>query len=162
MALSLSVAFFAAYAHRIAVESAQMRSALAATQLVLAREERLAALGGLAAAAAHELGTPLATIQVTAKEMQRELTDTEDMREDAALLVSQAERCRDILGRLSKHGDAGDAVHDRLSVDALLREAAAPFLDLPGGPQIKHRGDRQRRRISAHFTAATGDYLWSA
>ncbi len=137
VALSFSVAFFAAYAHRIAVESAQMRSALAATQLVLAREERLAALGGLAAAAAHELGTPLATIQLTAKEMQRELTDNPDMEEDAALLVSQAERCRDILGRLSRHGDAGDAVHDRLSVDALLREAAAPFLDLSGGPQFR-------------------------
>lgn len=137
VALSFSVAFFAAYAHRIAVESAQMRSALAATQLVLAREERLAALGGLAAAAAHELGTPLATIQLTAKEMQRELTDNADMKDDAALLVSQAERCRDILGRLSQHGDAGDAVHDRLSVDALLKESAAPFIDLPGGPQFR-------------------------
>lgn len=140
-ALSFSVAFFAAYAHRIAAESAQMRSALAATQLVLAREERLAALGGLAAAAAHELGTPLATIQLTAKEMLRELKrarpDDDDMIDDAALLVSQAERCRDILGRLSQHGDAGDAMHDRLSVDALMREAAAPFLDQPAGPVIR-------------------------
>jgi len=140
-ALSFSVAFFAAYAHRIAAESAQMRSALAATQIVLAREERLAALGGLAAAAAHELGTPLATIQVTAKEMLREikrsLPDEEDLSDDAALLVSQAERCRDILGRLSRHGDAGDAMHDRLSVDALMREAAAPFIDQPMGPKIR-------------------------
>lgn len=135
-ALSFSIAFFAAYAHRVAAESAQMRSALAATQLVLAREERLAALGGLAAAAAHELGTPLATIQVTAKEMQRELTGQEDLEEDAALLVTQAKRCRDILSRLSSHGEAGDAVHDRLGVRALLEEAAAPFLDSPGGSKI--------------------------
>ncbi len=140
-ALSFSIAFFAAYAHRIAAESVQMRSALAATQLVLAREERLAALGGLAAAAAHELGTPLATIQVTAKEMQREiereLADHEDLADDAALLVSQAERCRDILSRLSRHGEAGDVMHDRLGVDDLLREAAAPFIDQPGGPSIR-------------------------
>ncbi len=140
-ALTFSIAFFAAYAHRIAAESAQMRSALAATQLVLAREERLAALGGLAAAAAHELGTPLATIQVTAKEMQREIErdfeEHEDLADDAALLVSQAERCRDILLRLSQHGDAGDAVHDRLDIDALLREAAQPFLDQPDGPAIR-------------------------
>ncbi len=139
-ALSFSIAFFAVYAHRIAAESAQMRSALAATQLVLAREERLAALGGLAAAAAHELGTPLATIQVTAKEMQREIERThpeeDDLAEDAALLVSQAKRCRDILGRLSRHGDAGDIMHDRVGVDAMMREAAAPFLDQPGGPTI--------------------------
>lgn len=136
-ALTFSIAFFAAYAHRIAAESAQMRSALAATQLVLAREERLAALGGLAAAAAHELGTPLATIQVTAKEMQRELKDQEDLEEDAALLVSQAKRCRDILRRLSSHGDAGDVVHDRLNVEVLLEESAAPLLDLPEGSKIR-------------------------
>ena len=136
-ALSFSIAFFAAYAHRVAAESAKMRSALAATQLVLAREERLAALGGLAAAAAHELGTPLATIQVTAKEMQRELKGQEDMEEDAALLVAQAKRCRDILGRLSSHGEAGDLVHDRLGVRALLEEAAAPFIDAPGGSKIR-------------------------
>ncbi len=140
-ALTFSIAFFAAYAHRIAAESAQMRSALAATQLVLAREERLTALGGLAAAAAHELGTPLATIQVTAKEMLRDFKrahpEEDDLIDDAALLVSQAERCRDILGRLSRHGDAGDLMHDKLSVDALLREAAGPFLDQPGGPDIQ-------------------------
>jgi two-component system, sensor histidine kinase RegB len=137
-ALTFSIMFFAAYAHRIAAESDQMRSALAATQLVLAREERLAALGGLAAAAAHELGTPLATIQLTAKEMQRDLDGKdEDLADDAALLVSQAERCRDILARLSQHGDAGDAVHDRIGVDALMREAAGPFLDQPGGREIR-------------------------
>jgi len=136
-ALSFTILFFAAYAHRIAAESAQMRSALAATQLVLAREERLSALGGLAAAAAHELGTPLATIQLTAKEMLHELPEDNELYEDAALLVSQAERCRDILGRLSHHGDAGDAMHDRIEVAALLREAAAPFIDQPGGPKIR-------------------------
>lgn len=136
-ALTFTIAFFAAYAHRIAAESAQMRSALAATQLVLAREERLAALGGLAAAAAHELGTPLATIQVTAREMQREVQGNEDLEEDAALLVSQAKRCRDILGRLSRRGDAGDAMHDRLNVSALLEEAAGPFLEMPEGSKIR-------------------------
>ena len=136
-ALSFSVIFFAAYAHRIAAESAQMRSALAATQLVLDREEKLSALGGLAAAAAHELGTPLATIQLTAKEMLRELNEESDLYEDAALLVSQAERCRDILGRLSEHGEAGDAMHDRIELVALIREAAAPFIELSDGVEIR-------------------------
>ncbi|NOX82829.1 MAG: ActS/PrrB/RegB family redox-sensitive histidine kinase [Alphaproteobacteria bacterium] len=136
-ALSFSVMFFAAYAHRIAAESQQMRSALAATQLVLGREEKLSALGGLAAAAAHELGTPLATIQLTAKEMLREAPEDSDLYEDAALLVSQAERCRDILGRLSRRGDSGDAMHDRIEVVALLREAASPFIDMPDGPEFR-------------------------
>ncbi|MBB5517811.1 ActS/PrrB/RegB family redox-sensitive histidine kinase [Amphiplicatus metriothermophilus] len=136
VALTFAVVFFAAYAHRIAAEAAQMKTALAATQLALAREERLSALGGLAAAAAHELGTPLATIQVTAKEMADELAGQGALEEDAKLLVSQAERCRDILSRLTRRHEGGDAVHDRVAVDALLREAAEPFAEEPGGPAI--------------------------
>ncbi|MEM1193512.1 MAG: ActS/PrrB/RegB family redox-sensitive histidine kinase [Pseudomonadota bacterium] len=142
-ALSFSVVFFAIYAHRIAVEAARMRSALTATQMVLSREERLSALGGLAAAAAHELGTPLATIQVTAQEMAEDLDgpptalDPEALREDSRLLISQARRCRDILGRLSSRGDEGDAMHDRIRLDHALKEAAGPFLEALGeGPTI--------------------------
>lgn len=135
-ALVFSVIFFAAYAHRIAAEAAEMRTALTASQLVLAREERLAALGGLAAAAAHELGTPLATIQVTAKEMADELAGQGLLEEDAKLLVAQAKRCREILSRLSRRGEEGDEMHYRLAVDQLAREAAEPFTDLPGGPAV--------------------------
>lgn len=136
VALSFGVAFFAAYAYRIAQESAQMRSALAASQLVLAREERLAALGGLAAAAAHELGTPLATIQLTAKEMANELKGEGLLEEDARLLVEQAQRCREILGRLSKGGAEADAMMDRVGLDLMLKEAAAPFVDARTGPAV--------------------------
>lgn len=135
-ALSFAVVFFAAYAHRIAAEAEQVKTALAATQLVLAREERLAALGGLAAAAAHELGTPLATIQVTAKEMADDLAGQGLLEEDAKLLVTQARRCREILSRLSSRSEEGDAVHGRLAVDALIREAAEPFVDRPGEPAV--------------------------
>ncbi|MEL6370555.1 MAG: ActS/PrrB/RegB family redox-sensitive histidine kinase [Pseudomonadota bacterium] len=133
-ALSLAVVFFAAYAHRVAAEAGEMKSALAATQLVLAREEQLAAIGGLAAAAAHELGTPLATIQVTAKEMARELKGEGLLEEDANLLVSQAERCRDILGRLSNNGVDTDDMLRRQAVGLMVEEAAEPFglrLDAP-------------------------------
>ncbi|OFX00915.1 MAG: hypothetical protein A3E78_03590 [Alphaproteobacteria bacterium RIFCSPHIGHO2_12_FULL_63_12] len=136
VSLSFAVAFFAAYAHRIAAESAQLRSALAASQLVLAREERLAALGALAAAAAHELGTPLATIQLTAKEMAGELKGEGLLEDDANLLVSQAQRCREILGRLSNRGEAGDVMMDRIKVDLLLKEAASPFVDSRQGPAV--------------------------
>lgn len=135
-ALSFAVAFFAAYARRIAAESAQMRSALAATQLVLAREERLAAIGGLAAAAAHELGTPLATIQLTAREMADELRGKGLLEDDARLLVSQAQRCREILGRLASRGEDGDAMFDKIGLDLLLREAASPFLDSQATPTV--------------------------
>ncbi|MEO0398482.1 MAG: ActS/PrrB/RegB family redox-sensitive histidine kinase [Pseudomonadota bacterium] len=141
VSLTFAVVFFAAYAHRIAAEAGQMKSALAATQLALAREEQLAAIGGLAAAAAHELGTPLATIQVTAREMAEELAadaapDAAQMREDAALLVTQAKRCREILGRLSRRDVEGGAILEQIDFDILLKEAAEPFMESGQAPAI--------------------------
>ena len=79
-----------------------MSAALSATQFVLARAQRLSALDGLAAAAAHELGTPLGTISLVAKELKRGGLSAEEMQEDLDLLASQAERCKEILGRLSR------------------------------------------------------------
>ena len=74
-----------------------MSDALAATQMALDREHRVAALGALAAAAAHELGTPLGTIAVAAKELTREAPPGSQLAGDAALILSQSLRCRDIL-----------------------------------------------------------------
>ena len=142
VAMMLAVGFTASYAHGVAVAQARLATALAATQAALAKEERLSALDGLAAAAAHELGTPLGTIQVTAREMERELDG--DLKEDAALLISQTQRCQAILRRLSSQGEAGDAVHQLLSLDDLLRAAAEPFLDggaTGQGPEIAFRLD---------------------
>jgi two-component system sensor histidine kinase RegB len=103
-----------------------MELALAATQAVLAREQRLSALGGLAAAAAHELGTPLATIQVVAKEMGRGLPPGTPFHEDVQLLLTQAERCREILRKLSRTPETGDEHHSRMSLSQLLDEVCDP------------------------------------
>ena len=111
------------YARRAAAESARMELALHAAETVLAREQRLSALGGLAAMAAHELGTPLATIAVVAKEMTRECPPG-PLREDAELVSSQAQRCRDILQRLAATPETDDVVHARISLSRLLEEAA--------------------------------------
>ncbi|MEM1410508.1 MAG: ATP-binding protein, partial [Pseudomonadota bacterium] len=124
-------AFTSAYAYRVTGEHLRLSAALSATEQALSREERLTALDGLAAAAAHELGTPLATIQVTAREMERELP-AGDLKEDAGLLVSQTQRCQKILKRLSQSSEVGDAVHNVISLDVLLREAAKPFEEVPG------------------------------
>lgn len=131
VALVLGLAFMTAYAFRVAREGRRMSAALSATQLVLAREQRLSALDGLAAAAAHELGTPLATISLVTKELKQEAGSSLDpaLVEDLDLLHSQAERCRDILGNLSLRGQAGDVVHSRMSLAVLLDEAADPFRD---------------------------------
>jgi two-component system sensor histidine kinase RegB len=120
------VIFFALYAQRIAKEARQMSDALAATEAVLQREQNMSALDGLAAAAAHELGTPLSTIAVVATELQRELPSDSPHTEDLALLRSQAERCREILAKLSAGQDEPDAVFSRMPISHLLEEAAAP------------------------------------
>lgn len=127
IALLVGMVFTSGYAWQASRESRRMSDALAAAETVLAHEKKLAALGGLAAAAAHELGTPLATIQLTAKEMLRELPADSHLGEDARLLVSQTQRCREILAQLSSRGDAGDVMHDVLSLEALLEEASDPY-----------------------------------
>jgi two-component system sensor histidine kinase RegB len=118
----------AIYAWRAAADGARMGLALSVTQSVLAREQRLSALGGLAAAAAHELGTPLATISVVAKEMARQAKD-DDTREDAELLVSQAERCREILTRLTEEPETDDAVHARMTLLQFAHAVIEPHLE---------------------------------
>jgi two-component system, sensor histidine kinase RegB len=97
----LGTAFIGVYAWRIAEEGRQLAQALAATELVLAREQHLLQIDGLAAAAAHELGTPLATITLVVKEMLRRTPQDAEMAEDLALLRDQSERCRAILGKLT-------------------------------------------------------------
>ena len=123
----LGIALTGAYAWQAATESARMELALNVTETVLAREQRLSALGALAAAAAHELGTPLATISVVAREMVRNAPD-EQTREDAELMIGQAARCREILQRLTEMPEAKDAVHERMSLVQLVHEVIEPHM----------------------------------
>jgi two-component system sensor histidine kinase RegB len=126
VALNTGVVFSAGYAHQAAAEAARMELALNVTETVLAREQRLSALGALAAAAAHELGTPLATIAVVAKEMARE-TPEGSLHDDAELLIAQAQRCRDILRRLGEMPATADEVHERMSLLQFVREVVEPY-----------------------------------
>lgn len=127
-ALVLAVIFIAGYVFSLAAEAQRMSDALSATQMALAREQRLSAVGGLAAAAAHELGSPLSTIAVVARELASELPADSPYREDAELLLNESARCRDILASLARQpeGDAG-APFNRLPLSALAETAAAPF-----------------------------------
>ncbi len=133
IALLLGLGFIAAYAWRISQESRRMSAALSATQAVLARAQRLSALDGLAAAAAHELGTPLGTISLVSKELMRGGMSEAEMKEDLALLNSQAERCKEILSRLSRRPEDGDAIYSRLPLKALLDEVTRPHRDMDVG-----------------------------
>lgn len=119
--------FSAIYARRITEETRQMSAALAATEQVLAREQRLSALDGLAAAAAHELGTPLATIALVAKELKRELPVQGHIGEDIDLLISQAGRCREILSRLANLDTESDVMFARVSLPVMIENIVAPL-----------------------------------
>ena len=119
-----------------------MADALAATELVLAREQHLSQLDGLAAAAAHELGTPLSTIAVVAKELERALEPDSPHADDVALLREQAQRCREILAKLTA-----------LPRPARRSTACRCRPDRGGGraaPQLRHR---DRRRAAAPSAA---------
>ena len=127
-AIVIAVVFIGAYAYRISTEIRRMSDAVAATQLALYREQKLTDLGGVVAAAAHELGTPLATIKLTSAELIEELEDRPDLREDAALIREQANRCRDILRDMGRAGK--DDLHLRQApLSTVLHEAAEPHLN---------------------------------
>jgi len=157
IALVAATVFLAVYTWRISKEARLMSAALAATDMVLASEQRLHALDGLAAAAAHELGTPLSTIVLVAKELERELGSDSRYVEDLTLLRTQAQRCREILQKLTKKPDEQDPMHSSVTVREILDEAvsahrtgakriivaAAPVMGAEGEGRIEPVGQRK-------------------
>jgi len=125
VATLLSIGFIGVHAWQLTEEARQLTDALAATELVLAREQHLSQLDGLAAAAAHELGTPLATITVIATELERAIEKGSPLTDDITLLREQAQRCRQILGKLTELS-ADSEPFDRMPLSALIEEVVAP------------------------------------
>ena len=124
-ALALATVFIAAYTWQVTAEARRLTDALAATQLALAREQQLSAVGALAAAAAHELGSPLGTIAVVARELSHDLPVDGPWREDLALLESQVARCRDILAELAQRPER-NSPFDGIPLSVFVDLAAAP------------------------------------
>lgn len=168
-AITIGLAFFVYSAVRVASDENRLVRALDAAQVVMAREQRLSALGALAAATAHELGTPLATIHLVAKEMAADLSEDDPHREDALLLAEQAERCKSILRRLAQEREAGDIVHARLKLSAMIEEAARPH---KGGEILVHvdtirhaatpQGDMPTLQRSPEIIHALGAFIENA
>lgn len=127
LAIVVGIAFIGLYSRRIATEMRAMADALLATQMALAREQKLTDLGGVVAAAAHELGTPLATIKLVSTELMAELEDKPDLHNDAKLIRDQADRCRDILRGMGRAGK-DDLQLRQAPLGTVLREAAEPHM----------------------------------
>ncbi len=127
IALVIAICFIGAYSRRVTTEMHSMSDAVAATQMALAREQKLTDLGGVVAAAAHELGTPLATIKLTSAELIEELEDHPELREDAELIREQANRCRDILQDMGRAGKE-DLHLQQAPLMTVVQEAAEPHM----------------------------------
>lgn len=142
-ALIIAIVFTTAYSRRVTSEIHSMSDALAATQMALAREQKLTDLGGVVAAAAHELGTPLATIKLASAELLNDLAEypeLAELREDAALIRDQTDRCRDILRDMGRAGK--DDQHLRTApLEAVITEAADPHLDRGKTVSLDHAPD---------------------
>ncbi len=165
--IAVATVFMATYVWSVAEEARRNVQALAATQAALARAQQMSALGGLAAAAAHELGSPLATITVAAKELQKEVPPDSPFAEDADLLVSQSERCRDILARLAASPEvSGGAPYERLSLSALAEAAAVPYetddIDLDIVVEEGVIGDEPEAQRSAEVLQGIGTLVQNA
>lgn len=128
LSVVIGILFLGSYAQRVAGEINTMRNALLATQMALARAQKLTDLGGVVAAAAHELGTPLATIKLVSTEMIEELSDQPELCEDARMIRNQADRCREILRGMGQAGK-DDLQMRQAPLETLLREAAGPHLE---------------------------------
>ena len=133
-AIVLAVALFAGFAFRMTLETERATRALLATQTALAREQKLQDLGGIVAAAAHELGTPLATIKLVSAELEEELASDAALRDDAALIRAQADRCRDILRAMGRAHAEDDPQMRAAPLETVVEEAAAPHANR--GPAI--------------------------
>ena len=128
VALIIGIVFVSFYARQVTQETLSMGEALVATQMALAREQKLTDLGGVVAAAAHELGTPLATIKLVSSELIDELGNQPELRDDAELIRQQADRCRDILRSMGRAGKE-DNLMRQAPIETVVREASEPHMN---------------------------------
>src|SRR3954471_18145807 len=136
LSIVLAIGVTGLYSFQVTEEARKLSDALAATELVLTREQHLTQLDGLAAAAAHELGTPLSTIFLISRELEKAVALDNPVAGDLKALREQAQRCRDILAKITQLSPSG-APFDRMPISTLIEESVAPHRDF--GVAIKVR-----------------------
>ena len=128
LALSIAILFIAVHSRRVAMETFSMSQAFQAMQMALEREHRLISLGGIIAAAAHELGTPLATIKLASTELKHGFSNMKELNQDLDLISDQVDRCKEILENIGKRGKE-DIFLRNMPIMIFLREAVEPYFD---------------------------------
>ena len=126
-AILIGLVFLSYFGIRFAGETKKRSEALRKLQEVISKEYELESLGGQAAAAAHSLGTPLATISVVAKELKKEIGDDKEISKDIDLLISQTKRCSEILKQISKKQIKEDIFLSSIKFEDLLEEIINSF-----------------------------------
>ena len=127
ISLIIGLIFLSYFGIRFAGETKKRSDALNKLQQILAKEYELESLGGQAAAAAHSLGTPLATILVVSKELRKEVGDNSKLTKDIDLLISQTKRCSEILKKISQKKITSDEFLSSMSFENLLEEIIKSF-----------------------------------
>ena len=127
IAIIIGLIFLCYFGIRFSGESKRRTDAINKVQQVLAKEYELESLGGQAAAAAHSLGTPLATINVVASELKKELASNKELSKDIDLLISQTKRCGEILKQISKKQIKDDEFFKKTKLEDLLEEIIESF-----------------------------------
>lgn len=127
VSLIIGIGFISVYSRQVTQETLSMGEALVATQMALAREQKLTDLGGVVAAAAHELGTPLATIKLVSGEIIDDIDPKSDLHDDLTLIRDQADRCRDILHSMGRAGKEDNLLR-YAPLESVIKEASEPHL----------------------------------
>ena len=127
ISIFIGLIFLSYFGIRFAGETKKRSEALNKLQEVISKEYELESLGGQAAAAAHSLGTPLATISVVAKELKKEIGSNTELSKDVDLLISQTKRCSEILKKISKKQIEEDIFLSSIKFEDLLEEIISSF-----------------------------------
>ena len=127
LAIIVGLVFLSYFGIRFSGESKRRSDAVSKLQQVIAKEYELESLGGQAAAAAHSLGTPLATISVVATELKKEIGNNKEYSKDIDLLISQSKRCGEILKKISKKQIKEDQFFSKTNLENLLNEILTSF-----------------------------------
>jgi two-component system, sensor histidine kinase RegB len=151
ISILIGLIFLSYFGIRFSGESKKRSEALNKLQEVISKEYELESLGGQAAAAAHSLGTPLATISVVAKELKKEIGNNKEVSKDIDLLISQIKRCSEILKKISKKQIEEDSFFSLIKLEDLIEEIINSFKET-SSKKIELYVDNDKNKIDIRRT----------